>query len=285
MKKNTMRINYLLAILLAIAVMLPNISSAEDVKPEEKPAGELALSALSSYIWRGQELTRNSIVFQPSATISYKGFSFNTWGNLDTKPYSAGTDNYAGKYTETDLTLSYTKKLGKVLVGGGYIYYALGAPNSAVATPLDSQEIFATVGLDTVLSPTLTAYKEIDHYHQWYFLLGISHTFALHEKVGLKLAASASYLKSQDEGTYAKYNSNSVATTEKYNNFHDGTLSVSIPVAITRSLTVSPMAAYVFPLCDDAKYEMKGRGLQGVADPTDRNSSFIYGGITLSYTF
>jgi hypothetical protein len=285
MKKNMKKVNCLLAMLLVIAAMLPNVSFAEEVKPEVKPTGELAISALSSYIWRGQEFTRNSIVVQPSATISYKGFSFNVWGNLDTKPYSAAADNYAGKYTETDFTLSYSKALGIVQVGGGYIYYALGAPYSGAIAPLDSQEIFVTVGLNTLLSPTLTAYKEIDHYHQWYFLLGVSHTFALHEKVGLKLAATASYLKSEDEGTYARYDSNSVATSDKYSNFHDGTFSVSLPLAITKSLTVTPTASYVFALSDDANYEMKGRGLQGVSSPSDRNSSFVYGGVTVSFAF
>jgi hypothetical protein len=285
MKKNMKKVICLLAILLLIMAMLPAISLAEEVKPEEKPTGELSISSLNSYIWRGQELTRNSIVVQPSATISYKGFSFNVWGNLDTKPYSAAADNYAGKYTETDFTVSYAKKLGVVQVGGGYIYYALGAPYSGAAAPLDSQEVFVTVGLDTILSPTLTAYKEIDHYHQWYFLLGVSHTFALHEKVGLKLAATASYLKSEDEGTYARYDSNSAATRDKYSNFHDGTFSVSMPVTITKNLTVTPTASYVFALGDDAKYEMKGRGLQGVSSPSDRNSSFVYGGVTVSFAF
>jgi len=45
------------------------------------------------------------------------------------------------------------------------------------------------------------------------------------------------------------------------------------------------MATYVFPLCDDAKYEMKGRGLQGTALPFDRKSSFLYGGFTASFAF
>ncbi|PKN68415.1 MAG: hypothetical protein CVU52_10135 [Deltaproteobacteria bacterium HGW-Deltaproteobacteria-10] len=285
MKTIMKKVSCLLALLLLVATMFADISLADDVKPVEKPTGEVAVSALSAYIWRGQEMTRNSVVVQPSATISYKGFTFNAWGNLDTKPYSAANANYAGKHTETDFTLSYSKKFGILTVTPGYIYYALGAPNTGAAVPLDSQEVFLTLGLDTILSPTLTAYKEIDHYHQWYFLLGVSHTFALHEKVGLKLAATASYLASNDENTYARYNSNAVATTDKYNNFHDATVSISLPVAVTKSLTLTPTASYVFPLCDDAKYEMKGRGLQGVTSPTDRNSSFLYGGVALSFAF
>ncbi len=288
--KNKMKKIIAAGLLSLIIASLPVTSWAEEQKPveqkqEDKVTGGVDLSILSAYIWRGQELTRNSVVVQPSATISYKGFTFNAWGNLDTKPYSAAGANYGGKYTETDLTVSYSKALGIVQVGGGYIYYALGAPYSGAAAPLDSQEIFVTVGLNTLLSPTLTAYKEIDHYHQWYFLLGVSHTFALHEKVGLKIAATASYLASGDENTYARYDSSAVATTDKYNNFHDGTFSVSIPVAVTKSLTVTPTASYVFPLCDDAKYEMKGRGLQGAVTPADRSSSFFYGGVTLSFAF
>ncbi len=263
----------------------PEQKPAEQKPEEDKVTGEIDLSVLSAYIWRGQELTRNSVVVQPAATFSYKGFSVNVWGNLDTKPYSAANANYGGKYTETDFTVSYSKKFGILQVTPGYIYYALGAPYSGATAPLDSQEVFLTLGLDTILSPTLTAYKEIDHYHQWYFLLGISHTFALHEKVGLKLSASASYLLSADETTYAKYDSNSLTTTDKFNNFHDGTISICLPVAVTKSLTVTPTASYVFPLSDDAKYEMKGRGLQGAVAPSDKNSSFLYGGVTLSFTF
>jgi hypothetical protein len=261
-----------------------NQEPVKTVPEEDKVTGEIDLSVLSAYIWRGQELSRDSVVVQPAATLSYKGFSVNIWGNLDTRPYSALDNKYAAKYTETDFTVSYSRKFGIVQVGGGYIYYALGAPYAGGTAPLDSQEVFVTVGLDTILQPTLTAYKEIDHYHQWYFLLGVSHVFEFNKIVSLKLAASASYLLSTDETTYAKYDSNALATTDKYNNFHDGTASISLPIAVYKTLSVTPMISYVFPLCDDAKYEMKGRGLQGV-NPSDRNSSFLYGGVTLSYTF
>jgi hypothetical protein len=163
----------------------------------------------------------------------------------------------------------------------------LGAANSGAPAPPDSQEVFLALGLDTILSPTLTAYKEIDHYNQWYFQLGVSHTFELSKMVGLKLAASASYMKSEDETIYAKYDSNSQPTTDKYNNFHDGMVSVYLPIAVTKSLTVTPTASYVFPLCDDAKYEMKAFGKKGVAAGRegDRDSTYLYGGVTLSFTF
>ena len=278
-------------LLLLMIVALPVISWAEEQKAaeqkaaEDKVTGEVDLSVLSAYIWRGYEQTRNSVVVQPSATVSYKGFSVNVWGNLDTKPYSAANANYGAKYTETDYTVSYSKKFGILQVTPGYIYYALGAPYAGATAPLDSQELFVTLGLDTILSPTLTVYKEIDHYHQWYFLLGASHTIEFNKMISLKLAASASYLISTDETTYAKFDSNALPTTDKYSNFHDGTVSVSLPLAVYKTLSVTPTISYVFPLCNDARYEMQGRGLQGVTSPIDRSSSFLYGGVTLSFTF
>jgi hypothetical protein len=285
-------------LLLLIIAAVPATIRAEEQKPttlekklteqkqeEDKVTGQVDLSVLSAYIWRGYEQTRDSAVVQPAVTVSYKGFSVNVWGNLDTKPYSTSNANYGAKSTETDWIISYTRKFGIVQVTPGYIYYALGAPYAGGMEPLDSQEFFLTVGLDTILSPTMTIYKEIDHYHQWYFLLGFSQTFEFNKIISLKLAASASYLLSTDETTYAKYDSNSLPTTDKYNNFHEGNVTVSLPIAVYKTLSVTPTISYVFPLCDDARYEMRAYGKRGAANPSDKDSSYLYGGLTLSYTF
>jgi hypothetical protein len=270
--------------MIVLVLLLGAIPSAYAAE-EDKVTGEAAASVLSAYIWRGQELSRHSAVIQPSATVAYKGFSVNVWGNIDTRPYSAGDDKYASNFTETDVTLSYSHKFGIVTVGAGYIYYGLAAAAPGGPDLLDSQEVFATVSVDTILTPTLTIYKEIDHYHQWYALLGVSHTFALHEKIGLKLAGSVSYLKSEDETTYPKFDSDSLATTDKFNNFHDATLAISLPVSVTKNLTITPVLTYVLPLSDDAKYEMRARGLQGAAQPSDKDAAFLYGGIMASFSF
>jgi hypothetical protein len=251
---------------------------------EEKPTGDLTAAILSQYIWRGYELSRNSAVIQPSMTIGYKGFTANLWGNLDTKPYSPTGANYASAWNETDLTLSYSKTLGLFTVGGGYIYYSLSSLNKDAADRHDSQELFATVGLNTLLSPTLTIYKEIDHYRNWYFLLGVSHVFELHKVISLKLAASASYLLSTDADSYPKFDSNALPTTDKFSNFHDGTLSASLPVKVSDRITITPTLSYIFPLTGDARDEMKGYGLKGTA-PSERDSSYLVGGIQASFSF
>ena len=276
--------------LLLIIAALPVASWAEVEKPVEQKqedtiTGELALSVLSAYIYRGVELSLNSIVVQPSLTLNYQGFAINYWGNLDTKPYSITATSYSAKYNENDITLSYTKKIGILQVTPGYIYYALGAPNSDASKPLDSQELFITLQLDTLLSPAFTIYKEIAHYNQWYFLFSIAHTFQLSKIAGLKLSAQASYLKSENVETFPKYDNNAQPAVDKFNNFHDGTISLCLPIAAYKTLTITPTISYTFPLSNDARYEMKGSGLKGSVNPADKDSSFFYGGVTFSYTF
>jgi hypothetical protein len=96
------------------AVVIP--ASAEE---ESGLAGEVSVSALSQYIWHGQELSRHSVVLQPSFTLSYKGFSANIWGNWDAEPYFEGEDHW----NETDYTLSYEGEYGLLTFGAGYSYY------------------------------------------------------------------------------------------------------------------------------------------------------------------
>lgn len=286
MMKKAFNIKVFLAIWLSASILLAASSSTSSAE-EEKPSGDATVAVLSKYVWRGYELSRNSIVVQPSLTIGYKGFTANLWGNLDTHPYDSGTDSdqsYSSTWNETDVTLSYAKTFGLFNVGGGYIYYSLGSLNPDAPDRLDSQELFASVGLNTILAPTLTVYKEIDHYHNWYFLLGVSHTFELNKMIALKLAASASYLLSTDETTYPEFDGDAMPTDEKFSNFHDGTLTASLPIKATSHLTVTPTISYVFPLSTEAKNEMKGLGLSG-EKPRDRDSSYLYGGLTASFAF
>lgn len=265
---------------------------------EEKPAGDVTVTAMSRYIWRGYELSRDSVVFQPSMTIGYKGFSANFWGNLDTKPYFAGAvdTSHSSAWNETDWTLWYTKNLGRFNLGFGYIYYALASLNRDAPDRADFQEIFATASLNALLSPTFTVYKEISHYRNWYFLLGLSHAFEINRIASLKLAASASYLLSTyadaalfnagaGYGGYPGFDGSAQATNDKFRNFHDGNLTISLPVKATGNLTITPAISYVFPLSNDAKYEMKGSGIKGVSTPEDRDSAFLSGGLAVSFSF
>lgn len=298
-------IRLILTSMLFLAINFPALAEEENppIAPapapgtaaaEDRPTLEFTTYALTKYVWRGYETTRNSIVIQPSLTLGYKGFSAVLWGNLDTKPYSTTDISHSGTWTETDLTLSYTRAFGILNAGVGYIYYGLGAADPGGIKPPDSQEVFAAIGLNTLLGPTLTVYKEIDRYKQWYALLGISHSFELGRTISLKLTASASYLKSDyadaalynaggGYGGYPKFTDRYQATDDKFDNFHDGLISAALPITIAKHLILTPMVAYTFPLSNDAKNEIKVRGKKG--DPGENDSSNIYGGIGLTAAF
>lgn len=256
----------IVGLVLSAVIILPALAE------EEKPTADLSVSALSAYIWRGQELSRDSMVIQPSMTIGYKGFSANLWANLDTDPYVSSGDSTTN-WTETDLTLSYGRKIGPVNARLGYIYYGLDAVD-------DSQEVFISVGLDTLLSPTLTVYREIAHYPGWYYLLGISHAFKLTEIATLNLAASVSYLKGEDVDDCPEVTSSGAPTGNKFSNFHDGLISASLPLAVAKYITITPTIAYSFALSDDARYELKC-----LRSKTGEDANFVYGGVTLSLAF
>jgi hypothetical protein len=264
---------------------LADESAPDKPKPERAVSVEISVSILSAYISRGEEFSRNSMVVQPQVTASCKGVAVTIWGNWDTKPYSPKGADYSGSLNETDITLSYTNKIGIFQVTPGYVYYILNALNPDMPKPPDSQELFLTVQADTLLSPALTIYKDIAHYHQWYITLGLSHTFPITERVGLKLAAQAGYLKSESAATYPRYDANVKATADAFNNFHEGTISLSLPAAVHKNFTVTPTITYTFALSKDAEYAMKGYSLKGSAHPRDKDGAFLYGGVVLGYQF
>ncbi len=215
---------------------------------EEAPSGGADVALLSQYVWRGYALSDSSLVIQPSISAGYKGFGLNLWGNLDTDYYDMGKD-----FNETDLTLSYDKSFGMVGLGLGYIYYALEGE--------DSQELYASLGLDTFLAPTLTVYRDYDTFDSWYFLLGISHSFGLTEEVSLDLGGSVSYYSYDDTD---------------YSELHDGLISASISIPIGKYCSLTPNLAYTFPLSSRAEDELMDM---------DGDDSHFMAGITFSIAF
>jgi len=239
---------------------------------EGEASADFTVATLSQYIWRGQELSRDSIVIQPSATVSHSGFSANLWGNLDTDPYFQVLGESGTKWNETDFTLAYGKDFGRWSLEGGWIYYGLEAFD-------DTQEFYLSLGFDVLLAPSLTVYRDFDSYEHWYILLGLSHAFQFTEAVSLELAASGSYLLSENADVYPNIGPSRVPTTDKFSNFHDGVVSASLPIAVSGSITITPTVSYVFPLSEEASDEMKWRSFDG-----DTNT-FVYGGVMVSLAF
>ncbi|NTW07123.1 MAG: hypothetical protein HGA29_04690 [Syntrophaceae bacterium] len=258
----------LVAFFVAFVTLVPCFAEEEKTEKAEKAlSGEVSLAALSQYIWHGYEMSRNSVVLQPSFTLSYKGFSANIWGNWDSDPYAGGD-----RWNETDYTLSYEGEYGILNYGAGYMYYDMDGSDY-------SQEVSLKLGLNIPLSPTLTVYREVGHSRYWYFLLGVSHSFPLAKRLALDLSASAAYLVSTDKTAYPKVDGEGSETGSKYNNFHDGTLTIGLPYKISDNITITPTLSYTFPLCRDARREMKYFSMTG------QDANFLYGGVIFAYSF
>lgn len=110
----------LTGIALLLMTGIPVISMAQD-----KVEADIGADLVSGYIWRGQDLGNVSI--QPSASVSYKGFSLSGWG-------SVGLDKEDTK--EFDLTLGYSSGGFSVSVtdywfDGGPEYFHYGAHNTS----------------------------------------------------------------------------------------------------------------------------------------------------------
>jgi hypothetical protein len=240
MMKKTIVFSVLIAMLLCGA-----LTWAE----EETPNDGADVALLSQYVWRGYEMSDSSLVIQPSISAGYKGFGLSLWGNLDTDYYETGEKDL----NETDLILSYDKSFGMVGFGLGYIYYAFPAE--------DTQELFASVNLNTILAPTLTVYRDYDLFDSWYVLFGISHSFSLTEELTLDLGGSVSYYSYDDSD---------------YSELHDGLLSASITFPIGEYFSLTPSLTYTFPLSSKAEVELMDM---------DGDDSHFVGGITFSIAF
>jgi hypothetical protein len=304
-KSSAMIFAMFLLLIGAAAAVAAEVAPAEEAKKveqkaaEDKPTTELTVSVLSAYIAKGDELSRNSIVIQPQIALGFKGFSLTVWGNLDTRPYLADTSTYKGdkrhNWTETDLTLAYNRSFGIVNAGIAYAYFGNAAfwnsDNTGVGPDQkDDQEVSASLGLNTILSPNLKVARSFDSTQIWYMLLGLSHTFELNKIVGVTIAASGSYLISQDDNRL-KVNSDGTdrradgSRNDRYNNFHDAVVALRLPIKPTSYLTITPQISYVFPLGDDAKYDMKSRSMQQDTAFGDRQSSYLVGGASVAMSF
>jgi len=232
------------------------------------PTVDVTLGLYSKYVWRGYELSKDSLVIQPSVTVGYQGFAFNLWGNLDTDQTTALYTEDGNNWNETDMTLSYDGSYGMLGYTVGYIYYALEGID-------DTQEIYGGLSVDVIGTPTLTVYRDVASAPGWYITLEVSRSFDLMDNLALNLGAKLSYLAVDDETTLADPND----PTSSYSDFHDGTLSMSLSYSVTDNLVITPELYYSFALGGDARDVLEAASADG------DDAGFFYGGVAAGFSF
>lgn len=238
---------------------------AGKVIPEDLTA-DLNISMYSQYIWRGLELSRDSVVFFPTITVGYKGFAVNLWADLDTN-FGTGDQERTFKLQETDVTVSYSNsikplKLNYTLGWILYDYQPVAGNADGTISDTKNQEIFLTLGLDTILKPTFSVYNEIEVGQAWYFSLGLSHSFAVYKDWSLDVGGWVSYLHDKSSADFS--------------NFHDGNISAGLKIPLSSNIYIKPNIQYSFPLSGDAAQRIRDNS-EGLFH--HRQDNFVYGGI------
>jgi hypothetical protein len=260
---------------------------AEEAKKaeEDKVTGSAAISFLNRYVWRGYEVGKSGLVIQPSAGLSYKGFSLALWNNIDTNQRNTTIATFAHEgrkgFNETDLTLSYTYPVGKLSLTGGYIYYNLKYAE-------ETEEFFVTLAYDMLTKPTLSVYQDINSYPGTYVNLSFAHSLPIYKEITLDLGAAFGYYAGQGDYWKTYETSTGGYTGSKYKGFHDGMVKAGFTIPVTKAFSVQPMVQYYFPLSGDAKKTMGTDATTGVKIPFNHMGhvpTSLVGGINLTYSF
>jgi hypothetical protein len=259
----------------------------EEAPAEDKPTASLGVDLFSQYIWRGFALSRNSVVFQPSLTVGYKGFSANVWGNFDTSQSNpfVGTSRQA-KWNETDFTFGYSRDLytgtaiKSITANLGVIYYALDSVNNPQG---DSFEIYYGLAADVNwFKLAVTANQEVLHYPGWWLTLGISRVFELpfkiqdNSNVTLELGHNFIFLFSRDQVAYPNLNTSD--PVQAFSGPLAGQVYATLNVPVHKYVTIAPKIGFWYAAGGDATPLLRGASW-------DQQQNHVYGGVNVTFAY
>jgi uncharacterized protein (TIGR02001 family) len=222
---------------LILALACAGAAWAEEDQSVDVSAG---VAYVSRYVWRGLPLNNDPAV-QPTIALAKDGFSLNFWGSVDATDWGRENGGYGdrtGKLTEVDYTATYERALGKVNLAVGFLNYTYPNTNYNSTT-----EIYAALGLEVPLAPTLSYYVDEDVAGgAAYYALDFSHSFSLWESgersIGLDLAAHAGYANEKFVNPYYGLDLRHGGA------WHDWSAVVAFPLSLGAGFSITP--AYNF---------------------------------------
>ena len=244
------------SLMLAAGLTLaPLVAHAED--PVGK--GTFSTAFASRYVWRGQTLSKG-FVAQPTVAMTLGGFSANLWSNVDLDNDEADDDGIV--MNETDLTLNYTVPVGPVALTGGAIHYDFDGG--------DTQEIYLTAALATMLNPSLSLYYDVDEGKGAFAVLAVSQgipagpiTLTAGGSIGFNLGDKAMGLN---------------ADGKDFTGLYYGEVSLATSIPLFGKVSLDPRIAYSTALGGDGKDAI-------AAISADGKKSIFYGSIAITAAF
>lgn len=207
--------------------------------------GDVYAGVFDKYLWRGFDLSDGRPVIQGGADLSSGNFTLSYWTNWQLK---SSDDIPSGEANETDIIIDYSRDLGEMVsVSVGNIWYALDGIE-------DTNELYLSATVNTLLSPTFSMYYDWDAAEEdgLLFAADISHSIDLMEGLSMSL------------GALVTYNLHSDYSVGDYAGFHNYELSVGLDYALTDQLTVSPSFTYSSGISSAAKDAIDTEVLAGV---------------------
>lgn len=247
------------ALALAAAMTLAVPARAEEAAGEIATEGSFSAAVASRYVWRGQILSEG-IVVQPTVGVALGGFSANLWSNIDIDNDEEDDDGIV--MNETDLTLSYSMPVGPVSVTGGFIHYDFDGG--------DTQEIFLTCAVETLLNPSLSLYYDIDDGEGGFAVLAVSQGFPVGPVV-LEAGASVGFnLGNEAMGLDED--------GDDFTGLYYGELSLATSVPVSKHWSVDARIAYSSALGDDGEHAIESISVDGEKD-------IFYGSVAITMAF
>ena len=233
------------AIICFLICAFAGFATAQDRVDEKAWTLSLDQGVYDKYIWRGIQFNEEG-VNQGSVDLSYDTgdygtFGVNYWYNLDMDDEN-GT---AGQISEADYTFYWNKDLGEsgFNLELGFIYYDFSEVDLG-----STKEVYAALGYDTFLSPSLTVYYDIEDVDGFYVELAVGHSFDLSEYLveGSSFDLGASIGWADDDMASGYYGATDVTT-----GFTNYKLSAGLNIPVLDYFTITPSIAY-YALLDDA---------------------------------
>ena len=238
---------------IALLAALTNVASggpADDTADEEaEPWWSLSVMTEydSKYVFRGVNSLPGSGIGRIDVALSAYDFSVEM----------LQVTGIGKTYEELEFTLAWTYEFGAFTLSGGYINYYFPDDDHLKLTYKDTQELFAEANYKFASSfaASLAYYSDFDKINGSYLELKVTDNVPVFKKsLSLEPYASVSY--------DFRYNSK----TRALNNFETG---LSLPVAISKHLTLAGFAALSIPL----------HALDGVAE------NEAWGGVRVTFVF
>jgi len=212
---------------------------------------EIGLDANSAYVWRG--LTYNKgLVLQPWMDVTTPfGLNFNVWANFDIDDYDDTLEE--NEFSEVDLTISYSRKVGPIELSVGAVKYVLTGDADSTG------EIYVLASGEIVdgFSAKAGVYYDFDELEGFYGSLGLCYGRNVFESLLL-------------EGSLTVGMADSDFSEGGNSGFHEICLAVLAEYTILEGLTLSGSLSLTDSLDEDVLPDQ---------------DVHVFGGVGVSYAF